>query len=159
LLPQLLGSGWGASRFNFKQGMVMRLILRTIYLLPAVLLLAACETTGTGPSQQTYVQVYAHTGAVQCEGGGASVPDTAQRMRDQGVAVEMASCGHDGLTRTAVCGVPDGSIGVFVIPQADYQKALELGFESFERLPDARVRPCKEQLDNAVGSPDPAAPN
>lgn len=126
------------------------------YLVAAALLLMACETTRTGPSQLTYLQVYADTGAVQCADGGASVPDMAQQMRDQGIRVEMASCGHDGLTRTAVCGALEGSIGVFVIPRADYQKALKLGFESFDRLPAARVHPCKEQLANQVGSPVPA---
>lgn len=135
----------------------MRSVLHSLYLLPAVLLLAACETTKPGPAQFTYTQVYANTGSVQCEGGGARVPDMAQQMRDEGIDVEMASCGHDGLARTAVCGAPDGSIGVFVIPLADAQRASELGFESFDRLPDARVHPCQEQLDSEVGSPDPAA--
>lgn len=135
----------------------MKSILHGFYLVPAALLLAACETTQPGPEQRTYTQVYANTGAVQCEGGGARVPDMAQQMRDEGVAVEMASCGHDGMARTAVCGAPDGSIGVFVIPEADRQRAQELGFESFDRLPDARVHPCEEQLESKVGSPDPAA--
>lgn len=137
----------------------MKPILQCFCLSSAVLLLAACETTKPGPAQLTYTQVYANTGAVQCEGGGASVPDMAQQMRDEGIAVEMASCGNDGLVRTAVCGAPDGSIGVFVIPQADYQEALQLGYESFERLPDASVHPCKEQLEREVGRPDPAAQN
>lgn len=135
----------------------MKSMLHTLYVLPAALLLAACETTSTVPSERTYVQVYANTGAVQCEGGGASVPDMAQQMRDQGINVEMASCGHDGLMRTAVCGAPDGSIGVFVIPQVDNQRALELGYMAFDRVPDAQVQPCPEQLKNEVGDPDPSA--
>lgn len=139
----------------------MKSILHTLYLIPAALLLVACGTTVTGsaPSQWSYVQVYAHTGALQCEAGGALVADMAQRMRDQGLAVEMASCGHDAIARVAVCGSPDGSIGVFVIPQSAYRRALELGFEPFDRLPDARVHPCPEQLQNQVGSPDPSPRN
>ncbi|MFO7703551.1 MAG: hypothetical protein R6V43_00205 [Halopseudomonas sp.] len=137
----------------------MKTKLHALYLMPAALLLGACGTTGTATSEWTYVQVYASTGAVQCEGGGARVADMAQQMRDQGVRVEMASCGHDGMARTAVCGAADGSIGVFVIPKIDYQRALELGFESFERVPDARVQPCPEQIQKKIGSPDPAARN
>lgn len=131
--------------------------LRTLGFVPAALLLVACQNTGSSLSPQTYVQVYANTGAVQCAGGGANVVDMAQQMRDQGVRVQMASCGHDGLLRTAVCGAPEGSIGVFVIPQADFHQATQLGFVPFAQLPDARVQPCKEQLENPVGSPDPTA--
>lgn len=137
----------------------MKTKLHTLLLMPAALLLGACATTGTAPSEWIYVQVYASTGAVQCAGGGARVADMAQQMRDQGIRVEVASCGHDGMARTAVCGAADGSIGVFVIPQTDYQRALELGFEPFERVPDARVQPCPEQIQKKVGSPDPAARN
>lgn len=135
----------------------MKPMLRTSCLLLLAGLLAACESAGRGSTATTYTQVYAPTGAAQCEGGGTRVPDMAQQLRDQGVAVEMASCGQDGLVRTAVCGAPDGSIGVFVIPQADGQRALQLGFQPFASIPDAIVGPCREQQDNDVGDPDPGA--
>lgn len=135
----------------------MKVFKQALWLGPALMVLVACETAPRVALEETYDQVYVATGALQCEDNAERVPALAQRLRDEGVRVEMASCGHDGLARVAMCGAPDGSIGVFVVPRSDMPRARELGFEPFAHLPDARVQPCAEQIENELGSPDPAA--
>jgi hypothetical protein len=57
--------------------------------------------------------------------------------------VQRQACGDDGRIRPAVCGAPDGRIGIFVIPAAQQAQAARLQFTPLAALPDAREQPCR----------------
>jgi hypothetical protein len=93
-------------------------------------------------AQPEVVAVWKSLGSRQCSGGSTSVESLASQLRQAGVAVHAAACGHDGRMRPAVCGQPDGRIGLFDIAAADLDRATALGFRPRAGLPDATALPC-----------------
>ncbi len=105
----------------------------------SMLLLAAC---GAGQHEARVVSVYKYLGSVQCWGGGATVPALQSALVNSGVRVLSASCGVDGLAHPAVCGAPDGAIGIFDVPGSQEAAAEALGFVTLSALPSAVRTSC-----------------
>ena len=102
------------------------------------LLIAGC---GGGGSALT-VQVFRPRGSLQCVGGGSSIDGMRRQLVDAGIEVSAATCGTDGRVYPAVCGAPDGAIGVFEIPLAQLEAAAALLFAPLSTLDTARAMPC-----------------
>lgn len=114
----------------------------------AMLGLLAVSLTACGQSDPEEIAeggwVYRDSGAIQCESEGLSLTEMRQQLDNAGIEVRDASCGSDGIMRTAVCGAPAGRIGLFEIALADMNAAAELGFEPLDALPEATPTPCPE---------------
>ncbi len=113
-----------------------------IFLAPLVALatLVAC---GGGESPATNVSLYKYVGSVQCTGGGTSLSAMERQLTDAGIRVLTSSCGVDGNAYPAVCGAPDGRIGVFEVPAAQAQAASAVGFAPLSNLPAATKVACQ----------------
>ncbi len=105
-------------------------------LLSAACLLAACSgDSGSGAADGALV--YTGTGAAQCETGGLSLEQSAQRLIDAGIDVLDSACGAmTGVAFAAVCGAPTGEILVHEIRDVNAPHAREIGYESVETLVD-----------------------
>lgn len=73
-------------------------------------------------------------GSIQCEGDSKDVPTLQRELTEHNIPVFAADCGSDGMMYIAVCGAPDGKIGIFTIDADDQQKAFSLGFEPLSSL-------------------------
>lgn len=102
---------------------------------------AACGGGSSGGVDET-LSVYRYLGSVQCTGGGTSLSTLERQLLDAGVRVAAASCGLDGKAYAAVCGGPDGRIGVFDVAAQHASVAQALGFDLLSRLPGAVRAPC-----------------
>lgn len=105
---------------------------------------AACTTVAAPvhASAGVAVPVAQSLGTRQCESGGRTLQALAQSLRDAGVNVLAQACGHDGRMRPAVCGAPDGMLGIIEIPADQLAKARSMGFVTLASLPDARRQDC-----------------
>ena len=76
------------------------------------------------------VWVYKYDGSLQC---GMGEPATLESMQDQlgQITVFAAEKRNDGMMRTQVCGSNTGEANVYLINQAELEKAKELGFEEW----------------------------
>lgn len=101
-------------------------------------LLAACTSTPSAAA----LRVVRATGGHQCEGGGLTVDAMRRQLEDAGVRVRSAQCATDGRMRPAMCGAPDGRLGVFEIDAASQAAAAALGFQPLAEGSDVRVVPC-----------------
>lgn len=104
-------------------------------------LLAACASPLQNAAENT-VSVYKSRGALQCERGGLSVSELEKQLKDAGIRVQAATCGHDGRMRPAMCGRPDGAIAIFEIPAAQLEAATALKFAPLERAQGASRSAC-----------------
>jgi hypothetical protein len=111
--------------------------------LPHFVLLAALLGCGGGSDPEPIVAVYKYTGSVQCTGGGISLATMQGQLADGAVTVLGSSCGNDGKAYIALCGAPDGAIGIFDIPAAQTDRALSLSFARLSDLPAAIRVPCR----------------
>jgi len=109
--------------------------------------LAACGGGDDGDTTTTTVAVYKHVGSVQC-GGGLTLSSMEQQLVEAGVRVVTASCGNDGAIHPALCGLPDGRIGIFEVAASHAQAASAIGYVPLSNNPAATTAPC----------PDPASP-
>jgi hypothetical protein len=121
----------------------MRILLPVL----AVASLAACGGGGDGggPDIQIRVagiKVFKATGSLQCSGGGLSLTALQEQLAAANVQVRSAECGTDGQPMPAVCGAPDGKIGIFEIAVADDAAAATAGFKPLSTLPGAKTIPC-----------------
>jgi hypothetical protein len=66
----------------------------------------------------------------------------SSKLMAGGVTVVTSSCGIDGFARATVCGLQDGSIGIFNIPRSQQTIAMALGFAPLSNLPTASVSAC-----------------
>jgi hypothetical protein len=89
------------------------------------------------------VAVFHSLGAHQCEAGGVTPDELAERLRAAGVDVLGVSCGNDGRMRPAMCGAPDGRLAVFDIAPGQRDTALAQGFRLWSDLPQGRRQPCR----------------
>lgn len=106
-------------------------------------LLAACAAPPAAAPAAPAVSVTKSFGGRQCEAGGASLAALAAQLAQAGVSVQRQACGDDGRIRPAVCGAPDGRIGIFTIPATQQAQATRQGFGPLAALPDAREQPCR----------------
>lgn len=104
----------------------------------ALLAGSACghDASGTG------IRYYKSLGSVQCTGGGKSAAELGQDLTAAGVTVIRTACGVDGNLYAAVCGAPDGRIGIFEIEAGSANAAAALGFAPLTTLPEATEVPC-----------------
>jgi len=106
-------------------------------------LLAGLMGCGGGSDPEPVAAVYKYMGSVQCTGGGTSLATMQRQLAEGGVDVLNAACGNDGKAYLAVCGAPDGAIGIFDIPAAQTDRALSLSFAPLNDLPAAVKVPCR----------------
>ena len=98
---------------------------------------------GTGESPETNVSMFKYSGSVQCTGGGTSLSAMERQLTDAGIQVVASACGIDGNAYAAVCGAPDGRIGVLGVSAAQAQAASALGFVPLSNLPSATTVACQ----------------
>lgn len=104
---------------------------------------AAASACISDPKPPGSVSVYKSLGSLQCGAGGASVDTLEAQLRAAGVAVRATACGTDGRMRPAVCGAPDGRIGIFDVPASQRRQALAQGYSLLASLPDAQRVACR----------------
>ena len=96
----------------------MRIFLSLVLLLP---LLAWANQT---------VLIYQSKGEKQCEGGGVSLSDSRQKLRNAGVEVIHSKCGYrTGVEIMAVCGASTLKILLHEIKVSDLEKAEDIGMQ------------------------------
>ncbi|AWB65092.1 hypothetical protein C2869_00935 [Saccharobesus litoralis] len=76
------------------------------------------------PAQQYVVE---SRGILQCQGGGTSLADSAQKLTDANVSVIGSKC-MGGLAVPAVCGASTGELNAHQINTVDLSTAIQLGF-------------------------------
>lgn len=96
----------------------------------------------TVPGSTSTVAVYRYAGSAQCTGGGLTLGQMQAQLANASIQVLVSSCGSDGNGYPAVCGAPDGRIGIFDIPGAQSSAALALGFALLSDLPNAARVGC-----------------
>lgn len=90
------------------------------------LMLAACAASApAGPT----VEVTRSLGSVQCTPEPRALARLERQLAAAGVTVIAAREGDDGMMRIALCGSPDGRIGVFTIPADQTARAAAAGFQ------------------------------
>ena len=109
----------------------------------ACTLLAGCTCRLKDPPS-TGIKYYKSLGSVQCSGG-KSIGELEQDLLTAGITITETTCGVDGNMHAAVCGAPDGRIGIFEIEPDQANTAKILGFAPLSSLPAAAEVPCKEQ--------------
>ncbi len=108
---------------------------------PMCAILCACGgEAGEGGSDTA--SVYASLDSIQCAGVQNPLSSLSSRLAASGVEVVSSSCGVDGAAHAAVCGAPDGRIGIFSIPASQASTARSLGFAPLGDLPGAAVAAC-----------------
>lgn len=108
----------------------------------SLLSLAACGETNS--TLDRTIEVYKDAGSTQCEDDGQSLEAMQKELIDAQIPVAEAACGTDGKMYTAMCGAPDGKIGIFTIDPSDLPPARALGFEALANVPDASRVPCSD---------------
>lgn len=105
----------------------------------ALLLVLAASACAAPPAGS--VVVVRTLGALQCSGGGQSPAALARVLADAGIPVLSTRCGSDGRMHPAVCGAPDGRVGLFEIAADKVDAAAALGFRAAG--PEVQERPCR----------------
>lgn len=105
--------------------------------------LASLSACGGGDIEDnSSVSVFKYNGTVQCAGGGLTLTEMQGQLTAANVQVRAAACGTDGSVQAAVCGAPDGRIGIFQTPAAQVSAATGAGFALLRTKPDAKTVPC-----------------
>jgi hypothetical protein len=108
-----------------------------------LLSIAACGEAGS--TLEMAIDIYLDAGSTQCEKDGASLEQMKDQLVAVGVAFANASCGVDGKVYTAMCGSPDGNIGIFKVSPDELPAVRALGFEALANIPDARRVSCSDR--------------
>ena len=114
----------------------MRVLVLTLAILAS---LTAC---GGGEDEEASSKVFKSMGSLQCSGGGVSLAALQARLAAANVEVRSAACGTDGVALPAICGTPDGRIGIFEISPAQADAAAAAGFKPLSTVPAAKIIPC-----------------
>jgi hypothetical protein len=88
------------------------------------------------------VSLYKYFGSVQCAGGGVTLADMERQLTEADIQVLSYDCGYDGKAYPAVCGAPDGRMGIFEIPAVQAPGATAAGFAPLSDLPAATKNAC-----------------
>ncbi|MDO5706573.1 MAG: hypothetical protein Q4G49_16105 [Paracoccus sp. (in: a-proteobacteria)] len=105
-------------------------MLRLIAVLTLTTTIAGCDAAA--PPRGT-IDVFKSYRTTQC-GPTAGVYDQLERdLTAAGVTVLAGREDSDGMMRIALCGAPDGLIGVFTIPADHLAKAQAAGFQPHDR--------------------------
>ena len=112
-------------------------------LVAVVITIAVAACGGGDEMSPVTVRVIKSLGSAQCTGGGTTVAVLLAQLSGAGVQVTATSCGNDGLLYPAVCGAPDGALGIFVIPTSQQIQADALGFMPMSSVPTAIVSACR----------------
>ena len=91
------------------------------------------------------VSIYKYVGSKQCEGGGTPVEKMMRQLSEAGVPVMNVHCGTDGRMYPAMCGAPDGRIGILEVPESKVSAAAALGFAPLSSLPEASKTVCPKK--------------
>jgi hypothetical protein len=113
----------------------------SLFLLLTFALPVACGGDAGAPGAS--IAVYKYAGSVQCTGGGMSLAEMNGQLADAGIKVLSSACGFDGKLYVAVCGGPDGRIGIFEVMQTQMQAAAKIGFAPLSELPAAGKASCQ----------------
>ena len=115
--------------------------MHKLLIVTPALMLGACAGLGpVGPAPG--VLVYKYVGSRQCEGGGVPVEKMMRQLSEAGIPVMNLSCGTDGKMYPAMCGAPDGRIGILEVPEGKLSAASALGFAPLTSLPEASKTVC-----------------
>lgn len=115
--------------------------MHKLLIVTTVLMLSACAGLGQMASASR-VSVYKYVGSRQCEGGGVPVEKMMRQLSEAGIPVMNVSCGTDGRIYPAMCGAPDGRIGILEVPEGKLSAASALGFAPLTSLPEASKTVC-----------------
>ena len=108
---------------------------------PALAVLASLSACGGGEDDSSS-KVFKSMGSLQCSGGGVSLAALQAQLAAANVQTRSAACGTDGLAAPAVCGAPDGRIGIFEIASSQAGAAAAAGFAPLSTMPTAKTVPC-----------------
>ena len=103
---------------------------------------SACAVVERAEAQGT-VRVFKSAGTLQCSEAAMDLPTMKRELTEKGVKVLRSNCGTDGRMRAAMCGVPDGRIGLFEISATDVEAAARLGFAEASTMSGLREIPCR----------------
>lgn len=106
----------------------------------ALVVLASLTACGGGGDEEA--KVFKSMGSRQCSGGGVSLAALQAQLVAAKVQVSSAECGTDGVATSAVCGAPDGRIGIFEISSDQAGAAAAAGFAPLSTMPTAKTIPC-----------------
>lgn len=107
----------------------------------ALLALSGCTQAGS-TTLDGEVGIYLDSGSTQCQDDGMNLEEMQQLLVDADIPFSAATCGTDGNMYTAMCGSPDGRIGIFQIAPEHLQQSRALGFEALANVPDASPVDC-----------------
>ena len=117
---------------------------KVLIVIGTVLMLSACADLGrVAPAPG--VSVYKYVGSKQCEGGGTPVEKMMRQLSEAGIPVMNVHCGTDGRMYPAMCGAPDGRIGILEVPEGKVSAAAALGFAPLSNLPQASKTVCPKK--------------
>lgn len=116
---------------------------KILIVLSTSLMVGACADMGR-VAQGPGVPVYKYVGSKQCNGGGVTLAAMMRQLSEGGVPVMSVSCGTDGRMYPAMCGAPDGRIGILEVPDIKVAAAGALGFAPLSSLPEANKMPCSK---------------
>jgi hypothetical protein len=100
---------------------------------------------GSAHAVTATVQIAQSNGAKQCVPGRITVTAMKRLLIDNGITVNSAACGNDGMMHTTVCGASTGEINIFTIPATSLNKAQTLGFAPLTDWPNAVTAPCQTE--------------
>ena len=87
-----------------------------------------------GCGSSPLVEIYQHTGEIQCESSGVDLYTMKDQLHDAGIEVLEWGWGTDGLDYPSVCGAATGNINRFTIREQDLELAQEMGFSRISEL-------------------------
>lgn len=115
-----------------------------VLLMSSAMMLSACADLGrVAPAPG--VSVYKYVGSRQCEGGGTPVEKMMRQLSEAGIPVMNVHCGTDGRMYPAMCGAPDGRIGILEVPEGKVSAAAARGFAPLSNLPEASKTVCPKK--------------
>ena len=114
---------------------------KRVWMMVAAITLNACADLGR-VAPGSGVSVYKYVGSRQCEGGGTPVEKMMRQLSEAGIPVINVHCGTDGRMYPAMCGAPDGRIGILEVPEGKVSAAAALGFAPLNNLPEASKTVC-----------------
>ena len=117
---------------------------KVLIVIGTALTLSACADLGRVAARPG-VSVYKYVGSRQCEDGGTPVEKMMRQLSEAGIPVINVHCGTDGRMYPAMCGAPDGRIGILEVPESKVSAAAALGYAPLVNLPEANRTVCPKK--------------